>query len=1030
MLSSASGVMSNNGSYKNDWGPGGLEPEYAIDPASGGFFHSDYKKHDDLKEMLDSNKDSLKLEAMKRIIGMVAKGRDASDLFPAVVKNVVSKNIEVKKLVYVYLVRYAEEQQDLALLSISTFQRALKEPNQLIRAGALRVLSSIRVSMIVPIVMLAIKDAAADMSPYVRKTAAHAIPKLYSLDQEQKPELITVIQKLLADRTVLVVGSAVMAFTEVCPERVDLIHQVFRKLCALLVDVDEWGQVVIINMLTRYARTQFANPNLYDKSDEPEKAFYDSGSDSSEKNTTASLDPDHRLLLRSTRPLFQSRNAAVVMGVAQLYHHCASKSEGPILAKALVRLLRSYTEVQSIVLDNIASISCQNKATFQPYLKSFFIRTSDPTKVKLLKLDILTNLATASNVSIILRELQTYISSSDKQFVAATIQAIGRCASSISEITDSCLNGLICLLSNKDEAIVAESVIVIKRLLQTQAADPKEIIIHMTRLLDSITVAQARAAILWLLGEHCGGVPQIAPDVLRKLAKTFSDEHDIVKLQVLNLAVKLYIKNPTETGLLCQYVFNLARYDQNYDIRDRARLLKQFSLNRQGRIMSQINSIFLSTKPAPLLQSQFQGREQLQLGSLSHYINGEANGYEPLPPFPECPPPSSVRDVEPIVTAQETKSAKSEKNKRELFLWESEASSTPSSSSEDSSSSSEESSSEGEESSSEFDNHNSEGEKRKQKERQTSSSSEESSGSEDSSSGSQDEEHEKKVEVKKPSRPQEQDNKKSEQASKTKSNLDLLLDLGDIPVTPIMTPSLGGFLTPLEVTPIQVMPPQYVPSKDIELLSKINGRGLSITYRYTRNPHLFSSSMVNVGLSFTNNTNNDITDIRLGKKALSAGMAVHEFMVISILSSNTSLAGSLGVDFNDSTNPANLEIVSSLGVGNVCIKPSVGELLRPVTMPEDVFLTEQSKLRGMNEHSENISNLQWQKISQLIFQTANVAPCPSANDTVLRFAGQTLTSSSLVLITLTQKEQISVIVNCEKLVIGSMLLNELKTALK
>jgi AP-3 complex subunit beta len=27
--------------------------------------------------------------------------------------------------------------------------------------------------------MLAIKEAASDMSPYVRKTAAHAIPKLY-----------------------------------------------------------------------------------------------------------------------------------------------------------------------------------------------------------------------------------------------------------------------------------------------------------------------------------------------------------------------------------------------------------------------------------------------------------------------------------------------------------------------------------------------------------------------------------------------------------------------------------------------------------------------------------------------------------------------------------------------------------------------------------------------------------------------------------------------------------------------------------
>ena len=104
-----------------------------LDAGSGGgtsgFFSGDPKKHDDLKTMLDSSKESHKLEAMKRIIGMIARGRDCSDLFPAVVKNVVSKNIEIKKLVYVYLTRYAEEQQDLALLSISTFQRALKVIN-------------------------------------------------------------------------------------------------------------------------------------------------------------------------------------------------------------------------------------------------------------------------------------------------------------------------------------------------------------------------------------------------------------------------------------------------------------------------------------------------------------------------------------------------------------------------------------------------------------------------------------------------------------------------------------------------------------------------------------------------------------------------------------------------------------------------------------------------------------------------------------------------------------------------------------
>uniref|UniRef100_A0A3P9M992 Clathrin/coatomer adaptor adaptin-like N-terminal domain-containing protein n=1 Tax=Oryzias latipes TaxID=8090 RepID=A0A3P9M992_ORYLA len=154
-------------------------PTTSSSGAAFGLFSADFKKNEDLKEMLESNKESLKLEAMKRVVGLISKGKNASELFPAVVKNVASKNIELKKLVYVYLVRYAEEQQDLALLSISTFQRALKDPNQFIRASALRVLSSIRVPIIVPIMMLAIKEAATDLSPYVRKTSAHAIQKLH-----------------------------------------------------------------------------------------------------------------------------------------------------------------------------------------------------------------------------------------------------------------------------------------------------------------------------------------------------------------------------------------------------------------------------------------------------------------------------------------------------------------------------------------------------------------------------------------------------------------------------------------------------------------------------------------------------------------------------------------------------------------------------------------------------------------------------------------------------------------------------------
>jgi AP-3 complex subunit beta len=147
---------------------------------------------------------------------------------------------------------------------------------------------------------------------------------------------------------------------QVCPERIELIHKNFRKLNNLLVDVEEWGQVVIINMLSRYARTQFVDPNVGNELEDFEaadKEFYENSSDeddSEDEDEKAKkrlaqrpkMDPDHRLLLRSAKPLLQSRNASVVMATAQLFHHCAPSAEVQVVAKAMIRLMRSHKEVQ------------------------------------------------------------------------------------------------------------------------------------------------------------------------------------------------------------------------------------------------------------------------------------------------------------------------------------------------------------------------------------------------------------------------------------------------------------------------------------------------------------------------------------------------------------------------------------------------------------------------------------------------------------------------------------------------------------
>ncbi|XP_071965282.1 AP-3 complex subunit beta-2-like isoform X2 [Antedon mediterranea] len=1067
------------------------DADEASDPARGGFFAADYKKHEDLKSMLDSNKDGLKLEAMKRIIGMIAKGKDASDLFAAVVKNVVSKNIEIKKLVYVYLVRYAEEQQDLALLSISTFQKALKDPNQFIRASALRVLSSIRVTIIIPIMMLALKDSVTDMSPYVRKTAAHAIPKMYSLDPEQRDQLIEVIEKLLSDKTTLVAGSVVMAFEEVCPERIDLVHKNFRKLCNLLIDVEEWGQISIINMLTRYARTQFLDPNKADYiQEENEKSFYgseddekkeDEGEEEGEKKIPYVMDADHRLLLRSAKPLLQSRNSAVVMAVAQLYHHIAPKSEVGIVAKALVRLLRGHREVQSIVLSNIATLSAKRRGMFEPYLKSFFVRSNDPTHIRLLKLEILTNIAGETSISTILREFQTYVTSSDRDFVASTIQAIGRCASNISEVTDSCMNGLMGLMSNRDEAVVAESVVVIRKLLQMNPTEHKEIIRHMAKLADAITIPMARASILWLIGEYSEHVPKIAPDVLRKMAKNFINEEDIVKLQVLNLGAKLYLTNSKQTKLLFQYVLNLAKYDQNYDIRDRSRFLRHliFPGEKGGALSKHAKKIFLASKPAPVLESVFKDRDQYQLGSLSHVINSKANGYIELPNFPDVAPDPTVRNVEEVITWSKSKDkGKKARKPKSFYSSSSEDDDDEDETSSDEGSSSESDSESGSESGSESDSgseaSSAESEASNSSmdtDRESSESESEVSESDSSSSDSDSDSSVEKQPVKKSSPTKRKTAKKEATPSKKSTPkkkepemqlLDFGDDVGDTAVPAGAAPpaaAINSVLIPTIATDLQGLSlndnnssglsttgAMCVPSKTYELLNRMNSQGLTASYMFKRRSSIFSTTMVAVEITFTNNSDAPIQCIKIGEKKLQAGMTLHEFKEITNLESGDSTTVSTGIDFCDTIQPANFEIcitdefdtcVTESRKYSVSVKCPVGELIQPAIMNERDFQTQQGKLAGMNENSEKVDipdSLNNQKaIMQRVGEVANVQVVPPSDPTITtyRFAGKTISTGTPVLVTVkADGNKSKITVNCEKMIIGNMLPKDIKKSIQ
>ncbi|KIM27499.1 hypothetical protein M408DRAFT_24439 [Serendipita vermifera MAFF 305830] len=542
-------------------------------------------KLSDIRRQLDSSSDKEKMDALRRLIAMISKGRDVSEFFAQVVKNVASSNMEVRKLVYIYILRYAESEPDLALLSINTFQKDLTDSSPLIRAMALRVLSGIRVNMIGSIMALAIKKCATDVSPYVRKTAALAIPKCLSLDDSLRRELMAILTTFLNERSPLAIGTVLVAFNAVCPDRLDLLHPHYRRLCRLLPDADEWGQVTLVNLLVRYARRMLSKPHVVEES---------AGS------TVESTDPDLRLLLTGAEPLFMSRNPSVIVAVARAFYYVGPPSERTRIVSPLLRLLHTSFEVERVAVEELYLLARDHPDLLSSHYSRFYLRSSDPTSTKLAKLRILVKIMKSANASAILSEFDNYVHDCDDAVAAAATNAIGSCARLLPEHTSRCISMLIQLMKDPQDAVGSSAVRVLKDLVQISASPsttgiaegivsvqkPTEIVESLARQLDDVRHPRAKACVFWLVGQYAEdtsgnvgspvpGMASWAPDVLRRALKTFADDEKLVKLQTMTLAAKLILLAPESDiiGKLGLYCFNLARYDQDYDVRDRGRLL-------------------------------------------------------------------------------------------------------------------------------------------------------------------------------------------------------------------------------------------------------------------------------------------------------------------------------------------------------------------------------------------------------------------------------------------------------------------------
>lgn len=117
-------------------------------------------------------------------------------------------------------------------------------------------------------------------------------------------------------------------------------------------------------------------------------------------------------------------------------------------------------------------------------------------------------------------------------------------------------------------------------------------------------------------------------------------------------------------------------------------------------------------------------------------------------------------------------------------------------------------------------------------------------------------------------------------------------------------------------------------------------------------------------------------------------MSIHDFCQVPILQPNMTVSSTLGVNFNDSSQPAKFNIDFNIADEThsvpVNIKAPIGEIIRSVILPETMYVAEKDKLKGMNEHTTKLFFKGEKKdLTQKIFEVANVA-IVSIEDSLLR----------------------------------------------
>ena len=398
-----------------------------------------------------------------------------------------------------------------------------------------------------------LKDALNDKDPYVRKTGALCVAKIYDINPQLAEDqfgFLDKIKEMLEEETnAMVLANCISALIEISTTKGKDILEInwskCRHLMSALHENNEWTQIYLLEGISRYSPT---------KQDEINE------------------------MIERIIPCVSHSNAGVVLSVIKILIKLLDLVENPEtirtvckkITPSLVTLLSSEPEIQYVALKNINILIQKRPIIFEKDIKIFFSSFTEPLYNKLEKLEIIYKLVSMNNIDIVLNELKEYSSDVDIKFVRRSVKLIGQCAIKLEKAAQRCVETLVELVKTQVNFVIQEAIIALKDIFRRYPNTFEGAMAIINDNLRTLDDPEAKAALIWIIGEYSDRI-EGAENQLIKFIDNLKEEPYVIQINILDSATKTFLKCQSEESYnILNQVFDFCTKEcEDPDVRDR-----------------------------------------------------------------------------------------------------------------------------------------------------------------------------------------------------------------------------------------------------------------------------------------------------------------------------------------------------------------------------------------------------------------------------------------------------------------------------